>query len=688
MKLLYIWVEDYRCFKNQGFNFSSKQKFEYDKDNKILKCKENENYIEGLFNNLNNDNSKNIYGIEEITAIVGKNGSGKSTLLDLIINISDKLPHYKKQYLILILDEFNQINIISNINVDEIDKSQIRNYEINLNYKKDYSDEFDIIYHSNALEYQYYEPNNYMNVYDISTMGLMRDDNKRLYENNITNLNNNEIVSFFNEEFRRQVEFVCGFDDLGNYIDFKMPDSLNASFSDISNFKEFIYSRIDGKYIKKDIKNIINSVDKDESINRTFLRNLLKIDNKFNRINIKIKCNSMDSKRNLKKFKISLLEGIYFNALDCIIPYVIPLNNEQYKLINEILENKIILNIDSISTIEELWDSIENFLEELTIHDRLKFFKSEIYTSLKEFRENIEDVFIKQTKYKPWLFNSFILKVDKNTENNELYKVRSFYNLYKETVFKFNYIQFEWNMSNGENNLLNLFARFYSLIDTEKKDFKRYHDTKSMYELIILMDEADMSFHPEWQRKYIKLIIDFIQAIFSQYKVHLIITTHSPIMLSDIPSDNIIYLSKGVNISDKKDINNRTFAANIYNLYKEEFFFDGKNLNKHFGIIGEFASNKIEYVIKTLDKWEKFNSFTEEEQNEYIKKLNDCKKIINLIGEPLIRNMLENKYQIAEQNLNLKEDKESQLGEIINDFDRLSEEDRRKFLKHLIDKYK
>ena len=35
MKLLYIWVEDYRCFKNQGFNFSSKQKFEYDKDNKI-----------------------------------------------------------------------------------------------------------------------------------------------------------------------------------------------------------------------------------------------------------------------------------------------------------------------------------------------------------------------------------------------------------------------------------------------------------------------------------------------------------------------------------------------------------------------------------------------------------------------------------------------------------------------------
>lgn len=688
MKLLYIWVENYKCFKNQGFNFSSKQKFEYDKDNKILKYKENENYIEGLFNNLNDDSSKNTYGVEEITAIVGKNGSGKSTLLDLIINISDILPYYKTEYLIIILDESNEINIISNIEINEIDKSQIRNYKINSNPNpnKGYLDEVNFIYHSNALEYQYYKPNNYMNVYDISTMGLMRDDNKRLQEMYITNFKKSEIVSFFNEEFRRQIEFVYEFDDLDNYIDFKMPNSLSASFSDVYDFKKSIYSRI-GNIDKKNTEGYIESIiDKDESINRTLLGNLWKIDHIFNQINIKIKHNSMDSKINLKKFKISLLEGVYFNALDCIIPSTVSINNnKQYVLINQILENKIILNIHNISTIEEFWDLIEKFLQELKIHNSLKFFNDKFYASLKYFRENIEDVFIEKTDYK---FNYFRLEVDKNTENNELYKVRNFYNLYKETVFNFNYIQFEWNMSNGENNLLNLFARFYSLIDTKTKDFKHYHNTKSIDELIILMDEADMSFHPEWQRKYIKLIIDFIKTIFLQYKVHLIITTHSPIMLSDIPSDNIIYLSKGVNISDKKDINNRTFAANIYNLYKEEFFFDGKNLNKYFGIIGEFASNKIEYVIKTLDKCEKLDSFTEEEQNEYVTKLNDCKKIINLIGEPLIRNMLENKYQIAEQNLNLKENKESRLGEIINDFDRLSEEDRKKFLKHLIDKYK
>ncbi|CAA6808521.1 MAG: Unknown protein, partial [uncultured Sulfurovum sp.] len=29
MELLYLWIEDYNNIKNQGFNFSSKWKFDY-----------------------------------------------------------------------------------------------------------------------------------------------------------------------------------------------------------------------------------------------------------------------------------------------------------------------------------------------------------------------------------------------------------------------------------------------------------------------------------------------------------------------------------------------------------------------------------------------------------------------------------------------------------------------------------
>ena len=73
MELVYLWVEDYKNIKKQGFNFSSKFNCDYDEDKNELTIKESDDYIENFFgNNIN------------VTAIVGKNGSGKSSVLKLI----------------------------------------------------------------------------------------------------------------------------------------------------------------------------------------------------------------------------------------------------------------------------------------------------------------------------------------------------------------------------------------------------------------------------------------------------------------------------------------------------------------------------------------------------------------------------------------------------------------------------
>ena len=37
MELVYLWVEEYKNIKNQGFNFSPRFEFHYDKDSKKLK---------------------------------------------------------------------------------------------------------------------------------------------------------------------------------------------------------------------------------------------------------------------------------------------------------------------------------------------------------------------------------------------------------------------------------------------------------------------------------------------------------------------------------------------------------------------------------------------------------------------------------------------------------------------------
>ena len=65
---------------------------------------------------------------------------------------------------------------------------------------------------------------------------------------------------------------------------------------------------------------------------------------------------------------------------------------------------------------------------------------------------------------------------------------------------------------------------------------------------MIFLDEAEIGFHPEWQLEYFEFILDFLNAL-SEAKiltdpVQIVITTHSPVLLSDIPKCCTIYLTK------------------------------------------------------------------------------------------------------------------------------------------------
>ncbi|MDX4039751.1 P-loop NTPase family protein, partial [Aliarcobacter skirrowii] len=81
MELVYLWVEDYKNIKKQGFNFSPRFKCYFDGEN--LTITENKDYVSIFPDNIN------------VTAIVGENGSGKSNLLSLLIkedlDVSNKL---------------------------------------------------------------------------------------------------------------------------------------------------------------------------------------------------------------------------------------------------------------------------------------------------------------------------------------------------------------------------------------------------------------------------------------------------------------------------------------------------------------------------------------------------------------------------------------------------------------------
>lgn len=103
MELVYLWVEDYKNIKKQGFNFSPRFECTYDGKNLTRAPKE---HLENFF-------GKNI----NVTAIVGENGSGKSRILETFTKTDLKVSFYNEDCNMPSLqDNFDVLLFNENIN--------------------------------------------------------------------------------------------------------------------------------------------------------------------------------------------------------------------------------------------------------------------------------------------------------------------------------------------------------------------------------------------------------------------------------------------------------------------------------------------------------------------------------------------------------------------------------------------
>ncbi|MFM2016892.1 MAG: hypothetical protein RL007_548 [Bacteroidota bacterium] len=180
-------------------------------------------------------------------------------------------------------------------------------------------------------------------------------------------------------------------------------------------------------------------------------------------------------------------------------------------------------------------------------------------------------------------------------------------------------------LSSGEKSMLTLFSRLYS---ASKERFRNPEETEEVKNygqintVTVLLDEGDASFHPEWQLKYFQFLRDFLPRCFNGYHIQLILTSHSPFILSDIPRENVIFLNKknGKTIVENPDSIKYTFGGNIHELLANSFFLKD-------GLIGKYAQSRINFVIELIQSREKL---TEEA-------IKDCKNLILSIGENVIR---------------------------------------------------
>lgn len=186
-------------------------------------------------------------------------------------------------------------------------------------------------------------------------------------------------------------------------------------------------------------------------------------------------------------------------------------------------------------------------------------------------------------------------------------------------------IKYSWNpRSSGEESLISQFAELFTAITSDSKNGN----------VIISIDEGEAYFHPEWQRKYISSLCSLLEVVNEvkelNKKFQIILTSHSPFIVSDIPHYNLIKLRKNDSKDKKLELDNlETLGGNIFKLFQDEFFVDE--------FISAFAYEKIKEAVEYIkSSGEKRATFKNDE---------DVSKFISLIGESVIRDQLRSMFE-------------------------------------------
>lgn len=140
--------------------------------------------------------------------------------------------------------------------------------------------------------------------------------------------------------------------------------------------------------------------------------------------------------------------------------------------------------------------------------------------------------------------------------------------------------------SSGELALVNLMSYIYQAfadVNGNKED------------MLIIMDELDAYMHPRWQQSVLDWLLKWWdqEEVFNHSEFQLLFTTHSPILLSDIPSDRVTCIDRDHFALSFQPPRHKTFGADIYTLFYDSFFMEK-------GSIGEFAKGKVNELINWL----------------------------------------------------------------------------------------
>ncbi|MCF6183725.1 MAG: AAA family ATPase [Bacteroidales bacterium] len=631
MELLYIWIEDYKNIHKQGFNFSPKHHFEFIPENNGNNKKKE---ITGgeLIHNEKKDYRlpDNFFGdsIVNITGIVGKNGSGKSSLLEFLTKL---VKNYNLLHFVIIKENSEIIilhheNIIINTSFKKIVLRNENGYE---NEKLPKS-EIAVIYLSNTFNpYDFFNPKSiYTSSKDVSLNYKLTE----IQEKNKTKSH----YSIIQEYWFQNLESINNFLDKKEYSDkiTKILGTENGIKNITISSNIYILNinlRIGTSMISNEIyRKIYTYSEHTQLILRLiYLFFILSFEIKVNSIfnNLNPNNNTYSKKKQIRNLLTDirdLFNSIKDNTFE-----------EKKKELEILIKEDSRLLTDYFEYINDVYDLINNKTAtyEMLLKNSKKLFEENNLNTFSEMLDIVKSIPSNEIVFNDISDDNINFKVPRKyfTKIIKIYKKSLTYN----TEIN-NYLNFGWRLSSGELAFVNLFARLSEAKEQIDKEVKEKQIKTETY--LILIDEIDLYLHPEWSKQNIYLLTEVLPIIFDKKPVQIIITAHSPFIVSDLPKEHIIFLDRDKNgncIVIPEIEQKETFGANIHTLFTNSFFMND-------GLIGKFAEEKIQSVIDYLN----------EKENTEIKNIYEAQAIINIIGEPILKNQLQKmlKYKIENTN--------------------------------------
>ncbi|WP_290785513.1 AAA family ATPase [Exiguobacterium sp. UBA7533] len=671
--LVYYYFDGFRNFKNCDLNFSNELIVNYNKKNKSLSFMQNKNFLDNYWGR----------NINSITTIAGNNGVGKSTILDSIkgrffygfnflpletvlvekkdkcycIYYSEKLLEENSAIVIndnkYVLSDF-QVNpkiksIILDINIGneniefQFKKVTIEDIERNSTEVQNQTrigNERSLVFYTNQWNYETYNrsyKSNKNREFDYTDLSIGNKidslinkvgDYEELFSEDMRIINGVSSENRFNTDYLYELKS----EEIKNALRYLNESSLNNKINDHLIIPEEIVIKYDFMSLRE--RNDLLLLNDELNI---YLRFEKKVNNFFGE---QVFYNYiLNSKKDIgsKEMMLLIIVENLFSNLDYIL----------FEKIKEIIKEKEKRKEYNLTRIEDIIPLIESFsavvLEEIANLNYTEKLKIE---RRKKLKQRVEKLFSDYTNFIRYLLTDFLVnrehmildthrikmfEVDKNSvgidkiinikiprikitkSNNK--SIYNFVNKYNDLSGKNKSLHFSWrNLSSGEIQLLNLCTSLYLAIkDSKHRD------------VLILLDEAEISLHPMLQKKIISVLSGMLDSLELQEKnIQVVLSTHSPFILSELPFNCLILLKKDDlgNVVVQNELENipATLGANIHDLFSHSFFLSD-------GLIGEYAKEKINEVANNLLK----NNVNASLDQDYIE------KFINQIGEPIIK---------------------------------------------------